>query len=169
MNDFKLQIRSPDKMRLQMGEGDNRKSLVIGQGAGGTRDYNKLYNKPTINGVELAGEISPYIVQQDTTEGWNEKRDYIPNRGTIIIYTDHGQMDDGYGEMINVPGVKIGDGNAYLIDLPFVGADVRYQILTELRAHTQNQTIHITDADRQRWDNKLNYTVNNGNLIFNRD
>ena len=104
----------------------------------------------------------------DTTENWNARVGYIPLRSDIIVYTDHGQMDDGYGNMIDVPGVKIGDGNAYLIDLPFVGADVRYQILQELRAHSGNTLIHVTPEDRAFWNNKLNCTVNNGNLILNR-
>lgn len=107
--------------------------------------------------------------KSDTTENWNAARTFIPLRGEIIIYTDHGQIDDGYGNLINVPGVKVGDGQAYLIDLPFVGAETRYEILTELRQHTNNTEIHVTAADREFWNNKLNYTVNNGNLIFNRN
>ena len=107
--------------------------------------------------------------RRDTTENWNSHRSFVPLRGEIIIYTDHGQMDDGYGNTINVPGIKIGDGNAYLIDLPFVGNETRYEILTELRAHSENQIIHVTAADRQFWDNKLNYTISDGNLTLNRN
>lgn len=105
----------------------------------------------------------------DTTEHWNAARTFIPLRGEIIIYTDHGQIDDGYGNMINVPGIKVGDGNAYLIDLPFVGNDQRYAILQELRAHTNNSEIHVSAEDRLFWNNKLNYNINDGNLIFNRN
>lgn len=119
-------------------------------------------------GERIVGQAIVHNVYSDTTENWNEKLSYVPNRGDIIIYTDHGKIPDDYGELVNVPGIKIGDGNAYLIDLPFVGADVRYQILTELRAHTNNTVIHITDEERQFWNNKLNCTVNNGNLILNR-
>lgn len=106
--------------------------------------------------------------KSDTTEHWNAKRSFIPLRGEIIIYTDHGQMDDGYGNTINVPGIKVGDGNAYLIDLPFVGAEERYAILHELRTHTNDWSIHVSAEDRSFWNNKLNYTINDGNLIFNR-
>ena len=106
--------------------------------------------------------------KEDTTANWNAARDFIPLRGEIIIYSDYGHMDDGYGNQINVPGIKIGDGSAYLIDLPFVGNEVRYEILTELRSHTGNTAIHVSAEDRQFWDNKLNYTINDGNLIFNR-
>lgn len=108
------------------------------------------------------------LVTRDTTSNWNNHRSFIPMLGEIIIYTDHGQIDDGYGNLINVPGIKIGDGNAYLIDLPFVGNDVRYEILQQLNAHENNTNIHVTQADRDFWDNKLNYTINNETLIFNR-
>lgn len=107
--------------------------------------------------------------KSDTTENWNAARSFIPLRGEIIIYTDHSHIDDGYGNTINVPGIKIGDGSAYLIDLPFVGNDVRYEILHELRQHTEDWSIHVSESDRIRWDNKLNYSINDGNLIFNRN
>lgn len=108
------------------------------------------------------------LARRDTTENWNAKRDFIPLRGEVIIYLDHGTIQDDFGNDINVPGIKIGDGNAYLIDLPFVGNDVRYQILTELRQHENNKIIHITSEEREFWNNKLNCTVSNGNLILNR-
>ena len=106
--------------------------------------------------------------KSDTTEHWNAVRTFIPLRGEIIIYTDHGQMDDGYGNTINVPGIKIGDGQAYLIDLPFVGAEERYAILQELRQHTSDWSIHVSPEDREKWNNKLNYSIHDGNLVFNR-
>ena len=34
-------------------------------------------------------------------------------------------VDDG---LIDVPGIKIGDGNAYNIDLPYVGDDIEQKI-----------------------------------------
>jgi len=108
------------------------------------------------------------LARRDTTDNWNANRSFIPLRGEVIIYTDYGHIDDGFGNIISVPGIKIGDGNAYLIDLPFVGADVRYQILNELRAHSNNKLIHVTQEDKDFWNNKLNYTINDGNLIFNR-
>ena len=107
-------------------------------------------------------------IQLDTTANWNSKPDFRPAHGLIVVYTDHGQMDEGFGNTINVPAIKIGDGSAYLIDLPFVGDDVRYQILTEIRLHTNNHEIHVTPVEREFWNNKLNCIVNNGNLILNR-
>ena len=108
------------------------------------------------------------LARRDTTENWNRKRNFIPLRGEVIIYTDAGQMEDDFGNTINVPKIKIGDGLAYLIDLPFVGNDVRYQILRELRDHSENALIHVSTEDREFWNNKLNYTMSGETLILNR-
>ena len=56
-------------------------------------------------------------VLTDTTANWNAQLQFIPQAGDIIVYTDHSQKEDGAGNIIEIPGVKIGDGNAYLIDL----------------------------------------------------
>lgn len=108
------------------------------------------------------------LATRDTTEHWNAKRSFIPMRGEIIIYTDKTQKDDGFGNVINIPGVKIGDGSAYLIDLPFVGDDERFEILSELRAHTNDRASHVSPEDRAFWNNKLNYEIQGGNLILTR-
>ena len=109
-----------------------------------------------------------YKATSDTTANWNAHPTFIPERGEVIIYTDHGTIKDEFGQDVNVPGVKVGDGSAYLIDLPFVGTDVRYQILTELRMHSGNTNIHVTAEEKEFWNNKLNCLVSNGNLILNR-
>ena len=109
------------------------------------------------------------LVRRDTTENWNAQRSFIPMRGEVIVYTDHARIDDGHGVTVTVPGMKIGDGSAYLIDLPFVGADVGFQASQELAMHAGNTQVHITDTDRAFWNNKLNCSVQNGNLILNRN
>lgn len=124
-----------------------------------------VYNKA---GRRVVGSAIIYNVQNDTTENWNAKRTYVPERNDIIIYSDHGTIDDGNGNNVDVPGIKIGDGNAYLIDLPFLGEDDKNQILQEVRSHTGNSVIHVTSEDKNFWDNKLNCEVVEGNLIFNR-
>ena len=109
------------------------------------------------------------LARRDTTANWNTHRDFIPMRGEVIIYTDHGTVEDDQGHTINVPGVKIGDGSSYLIDLPFSGDDVRYQILTEIREHSGNTEIHVTAAEKTFWNNKLNCVTDNETLIINRN
>lgn len=107
-------------------------------------------------------------IRRDTTANWNTHLDFIPLRGEAIVYMDHGQITDSHGNTVSVPGVKIGDGTTYLVDLPFCGEDVRNEILTELRAHTGDTDIHVTTAEKQFWNNKLNCQINDETLIINR-
>lgn len=139
-----------------------------------TTDYNALLNKPSINGVELSGNKTSqdlFIVSENTTSGWNSMPSYIPKRGEICIYTDYATIQDDMGNDIVCPGIKVGDGNAYLIDMPFVGAEIRYEILQRLKLHEENTTVHITQAEREFWNNKLNYEYDETEeiLILNRN
>lgn len=111
---------------------------------------------------------SRILATRDTTANWNAKRSFIPMRGEIIIYMDYCQSDDGNGHIIDIPGIKIGDGQAYLLDLPFVGDNISKQILQELHEHTQNSEIHVSQEDRNFWNNKLNCQVNDEDLILTR-
>lgn len=80
----------------------------------------------------------------------------------IVVYTDYAQeTDPETGETYDIPGIKIGDGNAYLIDKPFVGDDTR-DMLVE---HINNQVIHITAEERQEWNDKLNYVEPDSDLL----
>lgn len=108
------------------------------------------------------------VVRRDTTANWNANLGFIPLRGEIIVYTDHGTVEDNQGNTVYVPGIKVGDGSAYLVDLPFVGGDVD-GVIQELRTHTSNNDIHITSAERTFWNNKLNFSIYGGNLVFNRN
>ena len=93
----------------------------------------------------------------DTAAHWLSHSTYIPNRNDILIWTERTN---------GIPGIKIGDGLAYNVDLPFVGDDY----IEMLNLHSSNTTVHITAAERTRWDNKLNCedTVIGETLILNR-
>ena len=110
-----------------------------------------------------------YLVSENTTDGWNNLRQYIPKAGEICVYTDYAVIQDDFGNDISVPGIKVGDGNAYLIDMPFVGAETRYYLLRRLQDHENNTIVHITQAEREFWNNKLNYDVSNEELILTRN
>ena len=139
-------------------------SVQIGGVSPGSNDYNSLRNKPSINGVELAGALtsqSLYIVSENTTAGWAENPTYIPKKGEIVLYTDYAHDESGNP----IPAIKTGDGAAYVADLPFVGDDVRLDLL----AHINDPAPHVTDAERAFWNNKLNYDVEGEELFFNRN
>ena len=96
-------------------------------------------------------------IEFGTTDFWNMRRDYVPPLGMLVVYTDYSTTEEG----VLVPNFKIGDGNAHLIDKPFVGADVR-EILEE---HVADMTIHITQQEREKWNNKLNYVEPDTDLL----
>lgn len=109
------------------------------------------------------------INKSDTTYNWNNAITFIPLKGEIIIYTDRSEKDDGNGNKIKTPGIKIGDGNAYLIDLPFVGEDMAERILEQLNDHVNNQMVHVTSEDRAFWNAKLNCDIEEETMILNRE
>ena len=134
----------------------------------------KLNNYPTngvieavVEGIQDALAEKQNVIQFDTTANWNSKLSYIPALGDIIVYLDKGTVGEG-NEAKDVPGFKVGDGNAYLIDLPFVGDEIAEQILALLTSHTSNTDIHTTSTEKTFWNNKLNFQLTGENLILNR-
>lgn len=78
-----------------------------------------------------------------TTATWNSQPTLESIRGCIYIYSDHKQNTQGQ----NLAGFKVGDGSAYLIDLPFVDE--------QIEEHIMNTVVHITQEEREKWNNKV--------------
>lgn len=119
---------------------------------------------PKINTVELTSPIatgSSAKITVNTVENWAAKTSYIPKKGEIIVYSDRAVIDG-----VCYPGVKIGDGMAYAVDLPFVGDDIADRITTVLNSHINNGDIHVTLAEKTYWNNKLDCEVSDDNLIL---
>ena len=105
-------------------------------------------------------------VHIDTTAHWNAQRELIAREKNIYVYTDHSVVDG-----VAIPAVKIGDGLAYLIDLPFVSSDVeKYEnIRGLLLEHIDDDVRHITAAERNAWNNKVTCFISQDdptNLVF---
>ena len=100
----------------------------------------------------------------DTTDGWNARRTYVPIKGEIVIFSDRRVVDN-----VNCPGIKIGDGMAYVVDLPFFGDDETNSIMSIINDHINNTAIHVSIEDRDFWNAKLNYETDGENLIFTRN
>lgn len=157
-------------MRLNVRFSEQNNKLDVGFGntqfvdIGGTYDYNNLVNRPSINSIVLEGNLSLSdlglgAVYYDTTANWNLQRDLIAERGAIYIYSDYTYIDDGYGNLIPIAGLKVGDGTSYLIDMPYAsGADSE----TLLR-HISNHDIHITNEERASWNNKVTAFMDSSN------
>ena len=108
--------------------------------------------------------IKPYIdstisshIRAGTTATWNSDLTYIPSRGQMIIYIDAQTVD---GE--TYPGYKVGDGLAYLADLPFQNDDLR----AILEDHLNNAIMHVTSSERATWNNKVSASYGNETLIL---
>lgn len=119
-------------------------------------DYATLENKPSINSVTLEGALSAEDlglgrVYYDTTANWNLNQSLISVKGAVYIYSDHEFIEDDIGNRIPVAGLRIGDGTSYLIDLPFVNSLTTRMLIQ----HVANQTVHVSEAEREFWDNKV--------------
>lgn len=103
-------------------------------------------NIKTINGQSVLGSgnlsITGDKTYSNTVSGWNAQTSLISEKNAIYVYTDYDTDENGNV----VPGIKIGDGLAYLIDMPFVDA--------VMQEHMQNTVIHVTQGDKDNWNNK---------------
>lgn len=127
------------------------------------RDYNRLVNKPMINGFELFGNKTAYDlglayrIKYGTKEYWAEHLDYIPMEGELIVYTNYDTKDG-----VDIPAIKVGDGLAYAADLPCVGDYDRDALLD----HIQDTVVHITEDERAFWNNKVRCYLDDETIVF---
>ena len=119
--------------------------IKIGDGTTYVMDLPFLGSDPNDN---------PYV-KSGTKEYWMTQRSYIPPMNMIIVYTDGGQITQN-NSIIPIPRIKIGDGNSYVVDLPFVDDNV----LNLLEDHINDNNRHVTLAEKSFWNNKLNYVSN---------
>ena len=94
-------------------------------------------------------------LKRDTTANWNAARGFVPMAGEVIIYTDYSSYQkevNGRIKTILIPGIKIGDGGAYVQDLPFVDEDLRDMLMD----HINNMDLHVTLGEKTFWNNKIN-------------
>lgn len=118
-------------------------------------------------GIEIASRgKSPNTaeIEVHTAAEWNDRISYIPPANRIIVYSDKAVIDG-----TPVPGIKIADGSSYVVDLPFVGDEISEEFMQVLAEHANDKTMHITEEERKRWNDKLNYDLNEETLILNRD
>ena len=103
--------------------------------------------------------IPQNIIHSNTTAYWDARPSLIGQAGHIYVYTDHDHIGDQ-----DIPGMKIGDGLAYLIDAPFVDGNA-----SALINHMNDMGVHITPQERNFWNNKVRCflsNVDNENIIF---
>ena len=105
-----------------------------------------------------ASDSSICKIHYGTTEYWNTQPLLIGEKSHIYVYTDYAVTKNGEKSVL-VPNIKIGDGNAYLIDNPFVATSV--EELVDL--HINDTTQHITEEERNTWNNKVECHLSGSN------
>jgi hypothetical protein len=90
-----------------------------------------LSDMPFVNGSDS--------IISETSEYWAEHSSTMSEAGMIYIYND-----------LEPPKFKIGDGKAYIGDLPFYDED--------WEDHIRDQIRHITQQEREFWNNKVRAT-----------
>ena len=141
-------MRQGSKVSFIFVEGSELPSVVVDSAIYFVNGAKELYV-----GNNLIANINVFC---NTTANWNQQTSLISKRGAIYIYSDRKTLNGN-----NLPGFKIGDGLAYVIDLPFADAD--------LQEHINNTLIHVSSEDRAKWNNKIRcyLDVNNQeNLVF---
>lgn len=113
------------------------------------------------------GSESSVRILYNTVDGWNSQKQLVSQLGSVYVYTDKDKYITDTGEIIWIPGIKIGDGNAYLIDKPFITTAVEQKLIK----HMEDVLTHIQPGEREKWNNKLNYIEpgNSGLLEFTRN
>ena len=119
-------------------------------------------------------------LKRDTRANWNNARGFIPLKGEMIIYTDwkpryvvdtDGRyVLDSNGQKIRmyvdnepqfIPGIKIGDGMAYVQDLPFVDEELRARLI----AHIEDTEVHLLTGEREFWNSKVDI-VDENDIVY---
>lgn len=118
------------------------------------------YSTPSFDTRFVYGEtLYQGKILSNTCEGWNSQISIISEVNTVYVYTDLHQIIRE-GEVYNVPGLKVGDGTTYLIDLPFTD-EVFYE-------HIDDSNIHVTAEEKAFWNSKVRPVIEAGseNLVL---
>lgn len=94
-------------------------------------------------------------VRFGSTSYWNSQLTLQSEEDMLYVYTDHAVDSNGN----NLAGIKVGDGGAYVVDLPFIDS-----LFTE---HIMDDDIHVSAADRAAWNAKVRcYYTGVEQLVF---
>ena len=129
------------------------------------KDIDEL--KTSLKSVAFSGnynDLDNVPIHYGTTEYWNSQITLIGEKSHIYIYTDYTTTETN-GKNVLVSNIKIGDGNTYLIDNPFITTSVE----DLLQLHIEDNTKHITEDERSAWNDKMRCYINpndNETIVF---
>ena len=116
-----------------------------------------MAGKIVLNGITYNAGSSPGggdNIHLGTKAYWNAQASLIGESGHLYVYTDYAKDENNN----DVPGIKIGDGLGYLIDAPFVDGNRE-----ELLSHIADTVAHVTQNDRDAWDEKVRCYISPNN------
>ena len=122
---------------------------------------NVTQSSPLILDIGSTTILSGSNIHIDTTENWNAQKTLVAKKGHLYIYSDYRTIGG-----IDVAAMKVGDGNAYLIDIPFLCGNS-----TALDNHIADSESHITQEERLFWNNKVTCFMSNGDeesIVFSK-
>lgn len=132
-----------------------------------------LTNLKTLTGVinsklrisgrgSLPGILDRTAIHYATTSNWNAEPELVGEVGHVYIYSDYTKVEDEQGNVTYIPAIKIGDGETYLIDSPFLISANDQEFID----HINNHAIHVSEYDRSSWNEKVTADVEGENLLF---
>lgn len=124
-------------------------SLAVADIKNTTYTRDQLYTKDEVDDL-LASQLGS--IESNTESGWNSTPSLMSRENVVYVYLDHNSYEDEQGGTVYVPAMKVGDGTTYLIDLPFVESGFETDALYD---HINNTEIHITQQERNSWNNKV--------------
>ena len=133
---------------------------VAGAGGGITYQLSRTGKILRLSGSDSSVSEAELPYTCMTTAEWEEQPPTVSEPGALYIWSDYRVNDQGE----NVCGIKIGDGNAYVGDLPFQDEDILRHIL--------NTDIHVTAAEKEFWNNKVTCYISQDNpttVIFTKE
>lgn len=120
-----------------------------------------------VGSLATTGRASDIPIHYGTCEYWNSQPELVGRKSHIYVYSDFGETEID-GKIVAVPNIKIGDGNAFLIDNPFITASVEELLET----HIADTSVHISADERDFWNNKVRCFIDPedpDNVIFTTD
>ena len=103
-------------------------------------DLKELVKSIRVNNLEF---------KVDTKENWDAQRDLVSDANTVYFYRNFKTVQLDNNTFQNIPGMKLGDGSAFLIDLPFMSDSGLFW------DHINDQVRHIPSAERANWHDKV--------------
>lgn len=106
----------------------------------------------------ISGRINQKLtVVAKTKAEWQNSGNVTSQPGVLYVTTDYKTVTKD-GTTYEIPAFKLGDGNAYIVDMPYATVDEE----TFLN-HVNDRVVHITQAEREFWNNKNRAEIDENN------